>query len=108
MSVKRTTAAYNDCFRVMDRILAARGGIARFPTSQKATVFRHRCYRGRAMLFKASEAGAKPGIIPSTPYDDIYILHEPGDTFLTFKLRSLDDLPEIELASHEVQDLDLD
>jgi hypothetical protein len=95
MSVKRTTGAFNDCYAVMDQMLRGNGGRATFPDSKGATVFRHRCYRARNILFKAAERGLRPGQIPSTPYDDLYILHEPGAVELVFKLRSRDALPQV-------------
>lgn len=113
MSVKKTTGAYNDCFRTMDKMVRGSGGVANFPTPQAATVFRHRCYRARKMLYKAAEESCPLGVIPSTPYDDLFIRHEPGDTKLVFWLRSLQ-LPEIEVnvepavKNHRQLDLDLE
>jgi hypothetical protein len=101
MSVKRTMTAYADCYRIMDEVLKAKGGTMEFHSSSAANTFRHRCYKGRSLLFKANEATLRKGEIPSTPYDDIYIIKKPGWTKLDFRLRSMDPLPNFTPATPE-------
>ncbi|HLP68197.1 MAG TPA: hypothetical protein VK181_11845, partial [Rhizobium sp.] len=96
-----TTAAFTDCYKVLDMALANKGVRIGFPDRNKATRFRHRCYKARSLLYKASERAVQPGTLPSTPYDDIVIRFEsdvkPGGStqVLLLLLRSQEDLPEI-------------
>lgn len=108
MTVKKTTGAYRDCALIMDEMLRGGGGFASFETSQKATIFRHRCYKLRKLLFTASERGMIPGMIPSTPYDDLYIKMEPDGTVLEFCLRSKESLPTVETKEKPNSALDFD
>lgn len=96
-----TTAAFTDCYKTLDLALANSGIRVSFPDRNKATRFRHRCYKARSILYKAAQAAVEPGSIPSTPYDDIVIRFEsdvrPGgsEQALLFLLRSKEDLPEV-------------
>lgn len=107
MNVKNTTGAFRDCFATMDKMLRAKGGEACFPTSKAATVFRHRCYKARNMLYKAALESTPPGLVPGTPYDDLFIQHEPGSTTLRFNLRS-QQLPELKLDTPLPRNFGLD
>lgn len=98
MSVKKTTGAFNDCYVVMDQMLQRGGGVAKFPDFKRAAVFRHRCYRARNLLYKAAERSCPIGQIPSTPYDDLYLQLPTNATEITFRLRSKDDIPDLEFA----------
>lgn len=102
MASKNTTAAaYQDCFHIMDQALAASGIRVVFSSRSKATVFRHRCYKGRSFLYGLAKKSVPAGVAPSTQYDDIFIRYEsdfvPGgsDCVLVFDLRSRQELPVV-------------
>ncbi|NJL71053.1 MAG: hypothetical protein HC888_05270 [Candidatus Competibacteraceae bacterium] len=96
-----TTSSYGDCYSIMDQALKTKGIRVQFPDAKRATVFRHRCYKGRAVLYRLSERTTPAGVLPSTPYDDIYIRIEAeakaggSDSVLLFELRSKRPLPAI-------------
>lgn len=100
-SKNQTTAAYLDCFQIMEQALSARGIRVEFPDRKRATVFRHRCYKGRALLYRLSERTAPAGVLPFTQFDDIVIRFESdakeggSDSALLFQLRSAQELPAV-------------
>lgn len=100
-SKNQTEAAYLDCFRTMDMALNVGGVRVEFLDKSAATVFRHRCYKGRSMLYNLSKGSVPKGVLPSTAYDDILIRFEsdvkPGgsDAVLVFALRSKQAQPMI-------------
>lgn len=108
MNVKKTTGAYNDCYAVMDQMLKRGGGKAEFESYKKATVFRHRCYRARNLLYKASEKASYLGAVPSTPYDDLFLVLEKDNRVIEFKLRSKQDLPALSFPDTPQSTLDFD
>lgn len=97
----QTAAAYMDCFRIMDQAIKVGGIRVEFPSRERATVFRHRCYRARAMLYRVSERSTPAGTLPSTAYDDILIrlesdMKEEGlERVLVFLLRSKQEGPAV-------------
>lgn len=99
--ITKTTAAYKDCFSIMEQALKAEGARVIFPTKAKATVFRHRCYKGRSLLYRNSVATVPAGTMPFTQFDDIVIRFESdvkpdgSDCVLLFLLRSKQDAPAI-------------
>lgn len=92
----RPVASFVDCTQMMDKAISHGGLRVNFATSGAATRFRQRCYVIRARLRDASAAACPPGVLPHTPYDDIFIQRENEDqetpngrdTALVFKLRS--------------------
>lgn len=73
----RTVGHFGDCYPVLD--LALRTGGIRLPPDRAAKLiaFRHRLYRARSLLLRKAEEAARPGEIPSTPYDTLIIRLEP-------------------------------
>lgn len=100
-SKNENTAVYRDCFKVMEQALAVGGIRVEFPDRKRATVFRHRCYKGRSMLYRASAKTVPAGVLPFTQFDDILIRFESdvkpngSDQVLVFQLRSKQELPAI-------------
>lgn len=100
-SKNQTTSAYQDCYRIMEQAIKVGGLRVEFPDKARATVFRHRCYKGRALLYRASKATVPVGVIPSTQFDDIVIRFESDvspigkDNVLIYQLRSRQELPLI-------------
>lgn len=96
MPRKRTRpmlAAFQDCLKAMEAALKMNGARVECNTPGKATSFRHRCYKARAILYQAAVGATPPGMVPSTPYDDLYLIIE--DTQVVFRRRSLDAQPTI-------------
>lgn len=100
MTKPLTIGAYADCLTILDKTLQV-GGL-RLPFSRRGTAlhFRQRCYRLRKLMLSAAAQSVRPGEIPATRFDVIYVQIEPegghveDPATLVFRLRSADiDIP---------------
>lgn len=101
--------AFNDVRLILDRAMAAGGAVYHANNYAHAIKWRARAYTLRSLLYKfsAEEVRNFPGVLPSTPYDQMILKVRPkaeNDNRVTIEIQK----PEGKLFTFDGRQLDID